>query len=311
MEPVQQMKVTSGMTVDRLIQEMGKTGVLGAGRIARAVSLMSDLFCDAEYRVFLTLAGPMVPGGLRRIVADLVNHGYIDAVIASGANIVHDVIEALAYGGLTGGSSPDDELRRRGYGRIGDIYIEMKGFEALERKVYTVLDGLKEAHSLRVSICDLIMEIGKTLDDDGSILKNAALRNIPIFSPGVTDSMLGLHLWTYSQLNELILDPLKDMNRLSDMIYESRKIGAIILGGGLPKHFIMGASTLKDGLDAAIQITLDRPEGGSLSGAPLEEGISWRKMKSENRAVTVISDATIAFPIIVAAALDRINGDDG
>ena len=72
----------------------------------------------------------------------------------------------------------------------------------------------------------------------------------------------------------------------------------------------MGASTLKNGLDAAIQITLDRPEGGSLSGAPLEEGISWRKMKTESRAVTVISDATIAFPVIVAAALDRIDSDD-
>ena len=311
MELVRQMEVTSGMTVDRLVREMEETGVLGAGRIARAVSVMSDLFSDAEYTVFLALAGPMVPGGLRRIVADLVRQGYIDAVIASGANIVHDVVEALAYGGLKGGSPDDDELRNSNYGRIGDIYIDMNGFESLERKVYAILDGLTRAPTARFSTCDLIMEIGRTLDDDASILKCAALRNVPVFSPGVTDSMLGFHLWTYSQLNDMVLDPLQDMKRLSDMVYESRKIGAIILGGGLPKHFIMGASTLKNGLDAAIQITLDRPEGGSLSGAPLEEGISWRKMKPEGKAVTVISDATIAFPVIVAAVLDRIRGDDG
>jgi deoxyhypusine synthase len=310
MEPVRQMKVTRGMTVDRLVHEMGQTAVLGAGRVARAVSLMSDLFSDAEYTVFLTLAGPMIPGGLRRIVADLVHQGHVDAVIASGANIVHDVIEALASGGHAGGSMSDAELRGGGYGRIGDIYIEMKGFEALERKVYAVLDGLTGAPPTRVSICDLLMAIGRTLDDDGSLLRCAALRNVPVFSPGVTDSMLGLHMWTYGQLHDVVLDPLQDMNRLSDMVYESGKMGAIILGGGLPKHFIMGASTLKNGLDAAIQITLDRPEGGSLSGAPLEEGISWRKMKTESRAVTVISDATIAFPVIVAAALDRIDSDD-
>ena len=88
----------------------------------------------------------------------------------------------------------------------------------------------------------------------------------------------------------------------------AEKVGVIVLGGGLPKHHALGANTLREGVDAAIQVTLDRPEGGSLSGAPLEEAISWKKVKATNKLVTVIGDATIIFPVIVAAVLEELEG---
>ena len=88
--------------------------------------------------------------------------------------------------------------------------------------------------------------------------------------------------------------------------FESSEIGGIFLGGGVPKHYTMASTLLKGGLDAAIQITMDRPETGSLSGAPLEEAKSWSKAKCGSNLANVVGDATIIFPLIFAAALDKI-----
>ena len=103
-----------------------------------------------------------------------------------------------------------------------------------------------------------------------------------------------------------MLDPVLDLNKLSSIVYEAKKIGALILGGDLPKHHVPGVSILREGVDTAVQITLDRPEGGSLSGAPLEEAVSWKKAKAGARLVSVIGDAIIIFPVVIAAALERL-----
>jgi deoxyhypusine synthase len=91
-----------------------------------------------------------------------------------------------------------------------------------------------------------------------------------------------------------------------DKVYEAKKAGIIILGGGVPKHFALFANTFRDGVDAAVQITMDRPEPGGLSGASLEEAISWGKIKPKGSAVTVVCDVTIAFPLMIAAALENV-----
>jgi deoxyhypusine synthase len=110
----------------------------------------------------------------------------------------------------------------------------------------------------------------------------------------------------FGQDKTLRLDPLLDIKAIMDKVYEAKKVGIIILGGGVPKHFALFANTFREGVDAAVQITMDRPEPGGLSGASLEEAISWSKVKPKGKAVTVICDATIAFPLIIAAALEKI-----
>jgi len=90
------------------------------------------------------------------------------------------------------------------------------------------------------------------------------------------------------------------------MTYEAKKVGAIILGGGMPKHHVLIANSYRGGVDAAIQITLDRPEGGGASGAPLEEAISWGKIKTQRMLATVVGDATVIFPLLTLAALERV-----
>lgn len=301
------MRLRRGLTVGDLIYEMRECGVLGAGRIGRAAELVAEMFSDKDYTVFLTIAGPMVPGGLRRIISDLIDQGYVNVVVTTGANMVHDMVEALGYKHLVGTFLAEDKkLKAKDIGRIGDIYIEQKAFRGLEKWMYRILENIPEEKREHISPAELLFEVGKQIQDPESILATAAKKEVPIISPGFIDSIAGFHLWMFGQDKKMGIDPLLDVNKLMDKVYEAKKAGIIILGGGWPKHFALFANTFREGVDCAIQITMDRPEPGGLSGATLEEAISWGKVKPEGKAVTVICDVTIAFPLIVASALESL-----
>lgn len=301
------MQVRQGISVGELVDEMRAGGVLGAGRIGKAAELATEMFGDPEYTVFLTMAGPLVPGGLRGIVSDLVNEGYVDVVVTTGANVVHDIVEALGYKHMIGTFLAEDKrLKAENIGRIGDIYIKQSIFIKLEKWIHKMLEGIPEEKRERISVAELMFEMGKQISDPRSILTVAAKRGVPVICPAFVDSIAGFHLWVFGQDRKIRIDPLLDVSRLMDKVFEAKKVGVIILGGGYPKHFALFANTFREGVDSAIQITMDRPEPGGLSGATLEEAISWGKIKPEGKTVTVICDVTIAFPLIVAAALEKL-----
>jgi len=310
MKEVEQLRIRPHMTVDELVRQMDSCGILGAGRVGLAADILTEMFSDEEYTVFLSLAGPLVPGGLRQVIGDLVDEGLVHAIVTTGANIVHDIIEALGYRHLVGSFSADDlELRKKSIGRIGDIYVELKAFEAVEKLVLQVLDEIPEDKRRRLALRDFFGHVTEKLSDPTSILARCKSKNVPIFSPGFLDSMVGLNLWTYSQTKTLVIDPLQDLKHLMELGLDAKKSGAIILGGGLPKHHVLMANILREGVDLAIQITMDRPEAGGLSGAHLEEALSWGKIRTKGKYVTVIGDVTVCFPLIVASALERKSSD--
>ena len=142
--------------------------------------------------------------------------------------------------------------------------------------------------------------------DENSFIATAARNNVPIFAPGIIDCMIGLQLWIFSQDHDFTISAAGDMPYLSDIVFGSEKVGGILLGGGLTKHYTLASNILNGGLDCAVQITMDRPEAGSLGGAPLEEAKSWSKAKCGSNLATVVGDVTIIFPLIYAAALDKI-----
>jgi deoxyhypusine synthase len=295
------------MSVAQLVNEMDATGVLGAGKIGQASKLVAEMFANPDYTVFLTLAGALVPAGFRRVIGDLLENEYVNVLVSTGSNMVHDIVEALGYRHIIGSFHVEDKrLKVKNIGRIGDIYIEQKAFQGLEKWLLKTVEGIPEERRRRISATELLYEVGKKIEDKQSILAIAARKNIPIICPAFVDSIAGFQLWMFGQDKTLQIDPLLDINALMNKVYESKKVGIIILGGGIPKHFTLFANTFREGVDAAVQITMDRPEPGGLSGASLEEAISWGKVKPEGRATTVVCDATIAFPLIVAAALEKL-----
>lgn len=296
--------VGSNTNVSGFLDSMLRVGVLGAGRLGRATTIVRRMFADPDCYTFLSMSGPMIPGGLRETVRCLVERGYIDAIVTSGANIVHDLVEA--YGGAhyrVPAGKDDCELREAGMGRIADIFVKEEDFEKFEKGIYEFLDGLPSQKMTSLAPSEFLRELGETVGDESSFVRQASVHSVPIFSPGLMDSMLGFHLYTYSTTKRLALDFVKDLRILGETITQQKKTGAIMLGGGLTKHFTMGSTILRGGLDMAVQITLDRPEGGSQSGAPLVEGVSWQKVQPDANFETVIGDATVIFPLMIVGVL--------
>lgn len=307
MKHVKQIQLRRGISVFELVREMSGCGVLGAGKIGKAAELIAEMFNDPDYTVFLTIAGALVPGGLRKVIRDLIYEEYVNVLVTTGANIVHDIVEALGYKHSIGTFRAEDrKLKAENVGRIGDIYIEQEAFEHLEKWLSQIIEHVPSEKMQHMSTAELLNEMGKKIQDTESILATAARRNVPIICPALVDSIAGFQLWVFGQDKKIGLDPLLDLNRLMEKVYEAKKAGIIILGGGSPKHFALFANTFREGVESAVQITMDRPEPGGLSGATLEEAISWRKVKTEAKSVTVICDATIAFPLIVGAALQEV-----
>ncbi|MEM2984048.1 MAG: deoxyhypusine synthase, partial [Candidatus Jordarchaeaceae archaeon] len=304
---VEHMKIDENMSVLDLVKEMDAAGVFCAGRLARALDIFVEMVSDPDTTVFLGLAGALVPAGLGQIFADLIQEDFVDVIVSTGANITHDLIEAFGGQHQRGIEGDDTDLRRRGINRIYDVYVSDAAFMKFEEKIQQIFRDIDvEKRREGIAVYELINEIGKRLNDKKSFVKVAADKGVPIFCPAITDSILGLQAWLFSQLNPLKINILEDLHQIINLAYESKKSGAIILGGGVPKNHILQTMLITGkGFDYAIQITLDRPESGGLSGATLDEARSWGKLKSNAKSVDLIADVTVAFPILVAAAKQK------
>ena len=295
------------MSLGELARQMKATRVLGGGRIGEAVDVVSQMFEDPSSTNFLTIAGPMVPAGFRLLFGDMIDRGFLDAIVTTGANLTHDVIESLGLHHYQGSFNVDDrKLIRSGYSRIAYIFVKEAAFEKLDKTVRGFLSKMSVDKRKNVAYSDLLARLGTMIRDEESILHKAARKKVKIFSPGLLDSILGLSLWSFAQTEVLQLNPVSDVTKMVEMSMSADKIGVVILGGGLPKHHTLLSSVLREGVDRAVQITADRPEPGGLSGASLAESISWRKIRKGGVFVDVYGDATMCFPLIMGAVLDRV-----
>ncbi len=305
---VNPINVTNHMKVSDLIDEFDKSGVLGAGRVGRACNILTDMIQDEDMKVFMSLGGPLIPGGMRNIVTQMIENHHVDLIVSSGANITHDLVEAFGGSHYRHEGRDDEDLNEDGIGRIADINVGSDDFTIFETEITGIFERIS-SQKTHISIQELLHEVGLLVDDENSFVAAAAKNNVPIFAPGLIDSMMGLQLWIFNQDHDFVVDAVADMHYLSDIVFEAERVGAILLGGGLTKHYTLASNVIKGGLDAAIQVTMDRPEAGSLGGAPLEEAKSWAKARCGSSLASVVGDVTVIFPLIYAACLDKISGD--
>lgn len=305
---VSQLSIEKDMKIIDLINQFEASGVLGAGRVARACDILADMISDEDMNVFLSLGGPLIPGGMRNIVTKMIKEGHVNLIVSSGANITHDLVESFGGAHYRHEGKDDEELNEEGIGRIADINVGSDDFTLFETEITKIFEKIASEKNV-VSIQELLHEIGLLVEDENSFVAAAARNDVPIFAPGLIDSMMGLQLWIFSQDHDFTVSAAGDMPLLSDIVFGSQKVGAVLLGGGLTKHYTLASNVITGGLDAAIQITMDRPEAGSLGGAPLEEAKSWAKARCGSSLASVVGDVTVIFPLIYAAALDKIRGD--
>jgi deoxyhypusine synthase len=248
---------------------------------------------------FFGLAGALVPAGMQKVIYGFIKEGFIDILVTTGANLTHDLAEALGYHHLQGDSiTPaeldDSNLHKAEMNRIYDVIMPNSVYEGIEGfvKNLTIIDN-------QMPVSSFLNFLGSQLPKGSqSILKICEEKNIPIFCPAFTDSGLALQLGFHHQ--KLNLNHFKDMLEMVNLAWDAKKAGVCIVGGGVPKNYIMQSLQFcPNSAEYAIQITMDRPEPGGLSGATLREAISWGKVNEKAKFSTVISDATIALPLIL------------
>ena len=296
MREIKHIKIEKDMKVSELVENMGEIG-FGARKIAEASSIMKQMFADEKCKVFLGVAGAMVPGGMKQVIMDMLDNS--DVFVTTGANLTHDLIESLGDKHYIGNEFEDDkELNKKGIDRIYNVFMKNSVYEKLEDFFNENYDELRTCNNIR----EFLWKLGELAPGDG-ILKKCYEKKIPLFCPGIADSGIGLMIWgrIAEGKEKTHIDVFSDMNEIIDFSWKAEKTGVIYVGGGLPKNFIQQSLQFSKGSDYGIQITTDRAEPGGSSGAPLKEGISWGKMKSNANFVDVFCDATIALPLIYAS----------
>jgi deoxyhypusine synthase len=301
MYKVRQMEIEAGMSVEALVNGMEHCG-FGARRLAESVKIYEEML-SGEYTKFFALSGAMVPAGLRNIVSGLIRNGHINVLVTTGANLVHDIIESFGFHCLGTPESDDASLRAEGVSRIYDVFLRDEDFIQFEELMQSILPDIAQT----ISGTELMKHLGSQISDNRSILRSAYDLGVPVFCPALSDSMIGLQAWLHSQSKRLTVDAFADIKQIVDICYESPKSGIVIIGGGVPKNFALQSMLVTPkSFDLAIQLTTDTPENGGLSGATLSEAISWGKISAGAKYVTVYGDATITFPVMVAATLSRM-----
>jgi len=312
-EYVSHIKIEPTMTVNQLIKKFDDSGCFGAGRVATACDIFERMIRDEGCTVFLTVAGAVVPAGLRTIIVDLIHKKRVDVVVSTAASMVHDLIEAFGGHHYKGHWLVDDfTLYKYHIYRIYDIFVTEEDYLKLDAPLADMYAEIAaENRNNPLASHEFMWEIGKRLKDPNSIVRAAYETKVPIFLPALRDSEFGYVYWLYSQRaksnNLLQIDAFKEVPEIIRIMQNSERIGMMILGGGVPRNTVQHAAlTAKKGMDYAAIITMDRPETGGLSGSTLEETVSWGKVKRSAEKVMVIGDVLIVFPLIVAAVEERL-----
>jgi len=284
-----------------LVTKLSKSGGFQAREIGRGLDVFAKMVEDKDCTRFLSFTANMVSTGLRGVLAEAIRDKMVDVVITTGGTADHDI--ARAEGGryyYDQFFADDADLHRKEIHRLGNVMIPLKSYgPPIERFVANLVAGL--GGSPLMSPSEVLSIAGEHITDKHSILRAAYEAKVPIVSPGLVDSAFGTALWYSYQRGEFKLDILKDMTLMSDKVFEKKRTGAVILGGGISKHHTIWWNQFKEGLEYVLAVTTGTEFDGSLTGARISEAITWGKVKPDALQATVMGDATVVFPLILAA----------
>lgn len=294
-------------SVNELVLQMEKAWGFTAGKLATGVNIMERMVKTRNCVKFLSFTGNLVATGTRGALKELVKRKLADVIITTCGTLDHDVARCWKnyYRGLF--VMNDAKLHKEGINRLGNVLVPNESYGMIiEEKMQALLQSLWKEGIKEVSTTRLCQEIGKRICNESSILYWAAKNNIPVFVPGVTDGAIGYQIWLFSQEHDFRLNLLKDSAALNEIVFNAKKTGALIIGGGISKHHTLWWNQFRGGLDYAVYISTADEWDGSLSGARPREAISWGKISEKAKHVMIEGDASIILPIMVSALITRL-----
>lgn len=311
------MKIDPDMSVSELIEVFSSAGY-NARRLGEAANLFYKMI-DEDATICLTVSGAMTPIGYGGLFKELIERGFVDWIISTGANIYHESHFAWNLPVIQGHHQVDDDvLYRNDIVRIYDVFIRGEG--TLKEQDRVLQEAfVNDLQGVGFTTAEFTRIIGKYTKEskfpDRSFVATAYDYDVPVYISTLKDSSLALDLIPLRlEGKKFLLDFAREITEQAAIVYSSEKSGALEIGGGVPKNTAQQTGPALDqllhlnhgGLNYIIQLTDARPDTGGLSGATLEEGKSWGKVKtSHENLVTVYGDASISFPLLCAYAISK------
>ena len=294
-----------------------------ARNLGRAAKIYDMMLADKDCSVIVCMAGSLCSAGLRDVFIDLVENRMVDAIVATGANIVdQDFFEGLGFRHYRGDIRMDDDLlRRNAIDRIYDTYIDEDQLRITDDTMAKIADemlenggGVARAVSSREYIREMGAYLAKHHPTSRSLVRAAYEHDVPIFVPAFSDCSAGFGL-VYHQVHHpdgyMAVDSAADFRELTELKLKAGRTGLFMVGGGVPKNFaqdiVVAAEVLGHDPEMhqyAVQLTVADERDGALSGSTLREANSWGKVDLGEEQM-VFGEATVTLPLVAGYAYHR------
>jgi deoxyhypusine synthase len=254
--------------------------------------------------VFLGYTSNMISCGVRETIHYLVKNKMVDCLVTTCGGIEEDFMKCMAPTYLGEYEYDGVELRKRGLNRIGNMVVPNDNYRLFETWLLKNLDQMlieQQEQGVNWTPSKIINRLGKEINNEESVYYWAWKNDIPVFCPGITDGGIGDTVFYHSFTKPgLRIDLVEDYQRLVLIPLFSVNTGAIILGGATPKHHILNANCVRNGLNYCVFINTGQEFEGSDSGAKPGEALSWAKIQPHAEPVKIYAEASMVFPLLVA-----------
>lgn len=279
-----------------------------ASNLGQGIKIVNQMI-DDKAKILLSMTGNVISSGLREIITYLTKNKKIDGIITSAAGIEEDLVKTFKHFVLGDFNVSGRSLFENGVGRIGNIFVPFDRYLYFEKFADPILQEIYDKYKgmgRPIKTTELIRELGLRIDNKESYLHWAAKNDITVYCPAIDDGAFGDLIYFFKQKHpDFYIDTLTDKNDLANYCIKTEKLGAIILGGGIAKHYLLNANILREGLDYAVYITTAHEFDGSDSGGNQEEAKTWAKIKVDAPTIKIKCEFTIAFPLLVAGTFAK------
>ncbi len=330
--PLEPLDLSRYKTVSDLVDGMSRCS-FGARTVGEAAKVLQAMVEDRDCFKVLTLSGAMTPAKMGLVICDMIDRGMVNCIISTGAIVAHGMVETTGRSHFKHSEFMNDtQLYKLGYNRIYDTIELESNLDDMERIFHRVME--KSRGKAPLGSYELNWLIGKALVEETEkhhrgILKSAYLKKVPVYVPAFTDSELGLDYGIYLRRMKLkgrkpvAYDAFADLEDYTARVLRAKKLGLFTIGGGVPRNWAQQVGPYLDIIqkrvgrgggfkrfDYAVRICPEPVHWGGLSGCTYSEGVSWGKIRPRSEGgmyVEVFADATIAWPLVVKAVMERLD----